>query len=90
MEDVLGLRTTEMIVLDNGEEAGVWVTTCNKTYDVAFTADHYGAPAGSTMSPTPSTPVKTCSAPRISSSRLASTSKPVPTSTLSNRRSFST
>jgi catechol 2,3-dioxygenase len=43
MEDVLGMRTTEMIVLDNGQEAGVWVTTTNKTYDVAFTADHYGA-----------------------------------------------
>ena len=43
MEDVLGMRTTEMIVLDSGEVAGVWVTTTNKTYDVAFTADHYGA-----------------------------------------------
>ena len=43
MEDVLGLRTTEMIVLDTGEEAGAWVTATNKTYDVAFTADHYGA-----------------------------------------------
>jgi catechol 2,3-dioxygenase len=43
MEDVLGMRTTEMIVLDNGQEAGVWVTATNKTYDLAFTADHYGA-----------------------------------------------
>jgi catechol 2,3-dioxygenase len=43
MEDVLGLRTTEMIQLDNGTEAGVWVTATNKTYDVAFTLDHYGA-----------------------------------------------
>lgn len=43
MQDVVGLRTTEMIVLDNGQEAGAWVTTNNKTYDVAFTADHYGA-----------------------------------------------
>jgi catechol 2,3-dioxygenase len=42
-EDVLGLRVTEKIVLDNGQEAGVWVTATNKTYDVAFTADHYGA-----------------------------------------------
>ena len=42
-EDVLGLRTTEMIVLDSGEVAGVWVTATNKTYDVAFTHDHYGA-----------------------------------------------
>jgi catechol 2,3-dioxygenase len=43
MEDVMGMRTTEMIVLDSGEVAGVWVTTTNKTYDLAFTADHYGA-----------------------------------------------
>ena len=43
MEDVLGMRTTEMIVLDTGQEAGVWVTATNKTYDVAFTLDHYGA-----------------------------------------------
>jgi catechol 2,3-dioxygenase len=42
-ENVLGLRVTEKIVLDSGEEAGVWVTSNNKTYDVAFTADHYGA-----------------------------------------------
>jgi catechol 2,3-dioxygenase len=43
MEDTLGMRTTEMIKLDNGQLAGVWVTCNNKTYDVAFTADHYGA-----------------------------------------------
>lgn len=43
MEDVLGLRTTEMIVLDSGKEAGGWVTSNNKSYDLAFTADHYGA-----------------------------------------------
>jgi catechol 2,3-dioxygenase len=42
-EDVIGMRTTEMIVLDNGEEAGSWMTTTNKSYDMAFTADHYGA-----------------------------------------------
>jgi catechol 2,3-dioxygenase len=42
-EDVVGLRTTEMIVLDSGEEAGTWMTTTNKSYDLAFTADHYGA-----------------------------------------------
>ncbi|HEY7448849.1 MAG TPA: catechol 2,3-dioxygenase [Vicinamibacterales bacterium] len=42
-EDVLGMRTTEMIVLDNGDEAGVWLTATNKSYDLAFTADHYHA-----------------------------------------------
>ena len=43
LEDVVGMRTTEMIVLDTGQEAGAWVTTTNKTYDLAFTLDHYGA-----------------------------------------------
>ena len=43
LEDVLGLRTTEMIVLDSGQEVGAWVTSNNKTYDLAFTLDHYGA-----------------------------------------------
>jgi catechol 2,3-dioxygenase len=43
LEDVVGMRTTEMIVLDNGQEAGAWMTVTNKTYDIAFTADHYGA-----------------------------------------------
>jgi len=38
MEDVMGMRTTEMIVLDSGQVAGAWVTCNNKTYDVAFTA----------------------------------------------------
>lgn len=42
-EDVLGMRTTELILLDNGEQAGVWMTATNKSYDLAFTADHYGA-----------------------------------------------
>ena len=43
MEDVLGLRSTEVIRLDSGALAGAWVTSNNKTYDVAFTRDHYGA-----------------------------------------------
>jgi catechol 2,3-dioxygenase len=42
-EDVLGMRTTEMIVLDSGDEAGAWLTTTNKSYDLAFTSDYYGA-----------------------------------------------
>jgi catechol 2,3 dioxygenase len=42
-EDVVGFRTTEMIVLDNGQQAGAWMTTTNKSYDLAFTADYYGA-----------------------------------------------
>ena len=43
MEDVVGHRTTEMIVLNSGQEAGGWVTCNNKSYDLAFTLDHYGA-----------------------------------------------
>jgi catechol 2,3-dioxygenase len=43
MEDVMGLRVTETIRLDSGVEAGVWVTSNNKSYDLAFTLDHYGA-----------------------------------------------
>jgi len=43
MENVVGLRSTELIKLDNGKLAGAWVTCNNKTYDVAFTRDHYGA-----------------------------------------------
>ena len=43
VEDVVGLRTTEMIVLDTGVEAGGWVTCNNKSYDLAYTLDHYGA-----------------------------------------------
>src|SRR4029453_10042592 len=45
-EDALGMRTTEMIVLDNGELAGVWGTATNKSYDVAFTPDPYRAVGG--------------------------------------------
>jgi catechol 2,3-dioxygenase len=40
MEDQLGMRLTEQIVLDNGIEAGAWVTATNKTYDVAIARDH--------------------------------------------------
>jgi catechol 2,3 dioxygenase len=43
LEDVVGMRTTEMIVLDSGVEAGAWLTVTNKTYDLAFTPDPYGA-----------------------------------------------
>jgi catechol 2,3-dioxygenase-like lactoylglutathione lyase family enzyme len=41
--EVVGMRETEQIILDNGQEAGAWMTVTNKTYDIAFTADHYGA-----------------------------------------------
>ncbi len=44
LEQGLGLRTTEQIVLDDGTEAGAWLTATNKSYDIAFTKDHTGVP----------------------------------------------
>jgi len=40
---LLGLRLTEQIVLDNGTEAGAWLSATNKSYDVAVTHDRTGA-----------------------------------------------
>lgn len=42
-EAYLGCRLTEQIVLDDGTEAGMWMTLTNKGYDFAFTRDHTGA-----------------------------------------------
>jgi catechol 2,3-dioxygenase len=39
LEDNLGLRLTEQIVLDDGVEAGVWLTSNQKSYDVTYTRD---------------------------------------------------
>ena len=41
-EDYLGFRLTEQIVLDDGSEAGMWMTATNKSYDFAYTRDHTG------------------------------------------------
>jgi catechol 2,3-dioxygenase len=38
-EQHLGLRLTEQIVLDNGVEAGVWLTSNQKSYEVVYTHD---------------------------------------------------
>ena len=35
----LGFRLTEQIVLDTGEEAGMWLTATNKSYDFAYTKE---------------------------------------------------
>ena len=43
LENAIGLRTTEMIVLDTGAEAGIWLTATNKSYDIAYTHDHTGS-----------------------------------------------
>ena len=39
-EDYLGARLTEQIVLNDGTEAGMWLTFTNKSYDFAYTLDH--------------------------------------------------
>lgn len=41
-EAVLGLRLTEQIVLDDGTEAGMWLTCTNKSYDVAYARETNG------------------------------------------------
>ena len=41
-EQYLGLRLTEQIVLDSGEEAAMWLTCTNKSYDIAYSRDHSG------------------------------------------------
>jgi catechol 2,3-dioxygenase len=42
-ESYLGFRLTEQIVLDDGTEAGMWMTATNKSYDFAYTRDHTGS-----------------------------------------------
>jgi catechol 2,3-dioxygenase len=42
-EKYLGFRLTEQIVMDDGSEAGMWMTCTNKSYDFAYTRDHTGA-----------------------------------------------
>ena len=42
-EDYLGFRLTERIVMNDGSEAGIWLTATNKSYDFAYTRDHTGA-----------------------------------------------
>jgi catechol 2,3-dioxygenase len=41
-EKYLGFMLTEQIVLDDGTEAGMWMTATNKSYDFAYTRDHTG------------------------------------------------
>ena len=43
-QDYLGCRLTEQIVLNDGTEAGMWMTVCNKSYDFAYTLDHTRTP----------------------------------------------
>ncbi len=41
-ERALGFRLTEQIVLDDGTEAGMWMTCTNKSYDFAYTREAHG------------------------------------------------
>jgi catechol 2,3-dioxygenase len=41
-ETCLGFRLTEQIVLDDGTEAGMWLTCTNKSYDFAYTREAHG------------------------------------------------
>jgi catechol 2,3-dioxygenase len=41
-ERYLGLRLTEQIVLDDGSEAGVWLASSQKSYDLTYTRDVTG------------------------------------------------
>ena len=41
-QDTLGFRLTEQIVLNNGTEAGMWLTCTNKSYDFAYTREAHG------------------------------------------------
>ena len=41
-ENYLGFMLTEQIVMDDGTEAGMWMTATNKSYDFAYTRDHTG------------------------------------------------
>jgi len=43
-EKYLGFRLTERIVLNDGREAGIWLTATNKSYDFAYTRDATGVP----------------------------------------------
>jgi catechol 2,3-dioxygenase len=39
MQDALGCRLTEQIILDDGTEAGAWLRVTAKSYDLTYTAD---------------------------------------------------
>ena len=41
-ENHLGFRLTEQIVLDSGQEAGMWMTCTNKSNDFAYTLEAHG------------------------------------------------
>lgn len=40
LEEALGLRLSEQIVLNSGKKAAVWYRATNKSYDIVYTQDH--------------------------------------------------
>ena len=43
MQEQLGFRLSEQIVMDDGTEAGAWLRITSKSYDLVYTADALGA-----------------------------------------------
>ncbi|HEY7340467.1 MAG TPA: catechol 2,3-dioxygenase [Ktedonobacterales bacterium] len=43
LQERLGAMLTELIVLDDGTQAGAWLTFTNKAYDVVYTRDETGS-----------------------------------------------
>lgn len=43
MIETLGGRMTEQVIFDDGSEKAAWITFTNKSYDVTFAEDAYGA-----------------------------------------------
>ncbi len=41
-QEYLGCRLTEQIIMNDGSEAGMWLTVSNKSYDFAYTRDYTG------------------------------------------------
>ena len=86
---MLGMRVTEQIVFDEGEEMGAWLAATMKSYDVAFTRDHRQGPmAAFITSPMQWIAAKTCYAPPMCSPRTVFSSRLVLISTVSGRHFF--
>ena len=70
-EDYLGCRLTEEIVLNDGSEAGIWMTVSTRATTSPTRATTPARAADSTMSPMRSTAARKCCAPPTSAWRTA-------------------
>ncbi|MCU1546708.1 MAG: Metapyrocatechase [Homoserinimonas sp.] len=43
LRETLGARCTERIVTDDGSDAAIWFSVCNKSYDLVYTGDWTGS-----------------------------------------------